>query len=165
MFMAGINPTNVRTSAEGPEVAVGTIGFNQTTAGPKGYIYVQDSGSGITDDGYVAVVDGSAFTAVMATTTTTAPGSGAGKMAGVARAAIAASGYGWLQIFGAGTVRVLASAAAYTLINSTATAGALDDDATAGAEVIDGIALDVANGGSTANVAAWIQWPRVARTL
>jgi hypothetical protein len=165
MFISGIDPTSVRTSTQGAEFAVGTIGFNQTSAGPKGYIYVQDSGSGITGDGYVALVDGSAFTAVMATTTTSAPGTGAGKLAGVARAAIAASGYGWLQIFGAGTVLVAASAAAYTLINTTATAGQLDDDATAGAEVIDGIVLDVANGGSAAVTAAWLNWPKVARTL
>ena len=165
MRIAGINPTNVRTSAEGPEVALGTVGWIETSAGPKAYIYVRDSGSGITGDGYVCDMDGSTFYANMTTTTTTAPGTGAGKLAGVARAAIAASGYGWLQVFGPGTVRVLASCAAYTLINSTATAGALDDDATASSEVIDGIALDVANGGSTANVAAWIQWPRVARTL
>lgn len=165
MFMAGINPTNVRTSTEGPEVAVGTIGFNQTTAGPKGYIYVQDSGSGITGDSYIALIDGSAFTAVMATVTTSAPGTGAGKAAGVARAAIAASGYGWLQIYGAGTIRTLASCAAYTLVNTTATAGAVDDDATASSEVIDGLALDTATGGAEASTAAWIQWPRVARTL
>lgn len=165
MYISGINPTNVRTSTEGAEFQVGTIGFNQTSAGPKGYIYVQDSGAGITGDGYVALVDGSAYTAIMASTTTSAPGTGAGKLAGVARAAIAASGYGWLQVFGAGTVRTLASAAAYTVINTTATAGALDDDAGAGSEVIDGIVLDVATGGAEASTAGFINWPRVGRTL
>lgn len=165
MYISGINPTNVRTSAQGPEFTPGTIGWNMTSAGPKGYIYVQDSGAAITGDGYVALVDGSAFTAIMASTTTSAPGTGAGKLAGVARAAIAASGYGWLQIFGAGTVRVAASCAAYTLINTTGTAGTLDDDATAGAEVVDGIALDVADGGSGGAVAGWLNWPKVGRTL
>lgn len=165
MFISGINPTNVRTSAEGPEFAVGSIGFNMTSAGPKGYMYVQDSGSAITGDGYVALVDGSAFTAVMASTTTSAPGTGAGMLAGVARAAIAASGYGWLQIFGAGKVKVNASCAAYTQINTTATAGSLDDDASAGAEIIDGIVLDVADGGTGVATAGWMNWPKVGRTL
>jgi hypothetical protein len=165
MFQAGIDPTKVRTSTEGPEFTVGTIAFNQSSAGPKGYIYVQDSGSAITGDGYVAVVDGSAFTAVMSTTTTTAPGTGAGKLVGVARAAIAASGYGWLQIFGAGVIRTSASCAAYTNINSTATAGQLDDDATAGSEVIEGIVLDTATGGAAATTAGWMNWPKVGRTL
>lgn len=165
MYISGIVADRVRTSAEGPEVAVGTIGWNQTSAGPKGYIYVRDSGSAITGDGYVCDIDGSAFTAVMSTTTTTAPGTGAGKPVGVARAAIAASGYGWLQIFGAGVIRTSASCAAYTIINSTATAGQLDDDATAGAEVIDGIVLDTATGGAAATTAGFINWPKVGRTL
>lgn len=164
-YITGITPTDVWTSTAVPPFAPGDIGFTKDSAGVKGYIFVKDSGSAITGDSYVCYIDGSAFTAVMCTTTTTAPGTGAGKAVGVARAAIAASGYGWLQIYGAGTVRVAASAAAYTLINSTATAGTLDDDATAGAEVIDGIALDVANGGSAAATAAWIQWPKVGRTL
>ena len=56
-------------------------------------------------------------------------------------------------------------AAAYTLINSTGTAGQLDDDATAGAEVIDGIALDAAVGGAAATAAGFINWPKVGRTL
>lgn len=166
MFMSGIDPTAVRTSAEGPAFAVGTIGFNQTSAGMKGYIYVLGGSGGITGDGYAAVVDGSSYTADMITTTTSAPGAGAGKLVGVARAAIAASGYGWLQIFGPGTVLVAASCAAYTRINSTATAGQLDDDATAGAEVVDGIALDAAcGGGGAAATAAFLNWPKVGPTL
>jgi hypothetical protein len=165
MYVSGIDPTSVRTVAEGAEYGLGQIGFNTTGAGVKGYIYVQDSGSGITGDGFVALMDGSNFTAVMATVTTSAPGAGAGKLAGVARTAIPANNYGWLQVFGAGTVRVAASCAAYTLINSTATAGQLDDDATAGAEVIDGMVLDVANGGAAGVVAGWLNWPKVGRTL
>ena len=162
MYISGIDPTDVSATAK---FSVGTVGWNQTSAGPKGYIYVQDSGSGITGDGYVALVDGSAFTAVMASTTTSAPGAGAGKLAGVARAAFTASYYGWLQIFGAGTVRTAASCAAYTVINTTGTAGQLDDDATAGAEVVDGIVLDTATGGAAAETAAFMNWPKVGRTL
>lgn len=165
MFQTGINATNVRTSAEGPEFAVGTVAFDTKAGLTKGYIYVQADASGVTGDGYVCDIDASTYIASMSTTTTTAPGTGAGKPVGVARAAIAASGYGWLQVFGAGTVRVAASAAAYTLLNSTGTAGQIDDDATAGAEVIDGIVLDTANGGAAGTAAGWIQWPKVGRTL
>lgn len=165
MYIFGIDPTKVRTSTEGAEFDIGQVGFNTTSDGSKGYIYVEDSGSGITGDGYVALINSSDFKAVMATTTTSAPGTGAGKMAGVARAAIAASGFGWLQIFGPGTVRVSASAAAHTLINTTATAGQLDDDATVGAEVMDGIVLNTANGASAATAAGFLNWPKVGRTL
>lgn len=165
MYISGIIPDRVKTSSEGPEFALGTIGFNTTSSGPKGYIYVQDSGSGITGAGYVALVDGSAFTAVMATTTTTAPGTGAGMLAGTALAAIAASGYGWLQIYGAGTAYVNAACAKFTVLNATATAGEIDDDATAGAEVIDGIVLTATAGGSAAATACFHDWPKVGRTL
>lgn len=164
MYIFGINPTSVRASTEVPEFGVGQIGFNITSSGPKGYIYVQDSGSAITGDGYVVVI-GSDFKAVMASTTTAAAGTGQGKMAGVARAAIAASGYGWVQIYGQGTVRTLTLAAAYTQLNVTATAGALDDDATSTRQVIDGMVLDTATGGATANTSGLLNWPRVGRTL
>lgn len=162
----GIDPTKVRTSTEGGEFKLGTLGYVETlTAGSKVYIYVQADASGITGDGFVALVDASSFQATMASTTSSAPGTGAGKLAGCARAAIAANGFGWLQIFGAGTVRTLASAVAYTILNTTATAGALDDDATAGSEVIDGMVLDVATGGAPASTAGFLNYPKVGRTL
>jgi len=178
----GIDPSKVRTSAEGAEFKLGSLGYEQESAGPpttamgvtggsgsqdnscKCYMYVE-AAAAITGDGYVVIVDGSAFTAAMVTDTLSAPGSGQGKAVGVARAAIASGGFGWVQVYGAGTVRVLANAAAYTQLTTSATAGSLDDATTAGLEVVEGIALDAANGGSTANVAAWINWPVVSRTL
>ena len=159
----GIDPTKVRTSTEGGEFRLGTLGVVETSAGTKEYVYVT-SAAGITGDGYVALVDGSSFDAVMASTTTSAPGTGAGKLAGCARAAIAAGGFGWLQIYGPGTVRAAAAAAIYTIVNTTATAGALDDDATAGSEVIDGIVFDAAPSGAGA-FAGFLNYPKVGRTL
>lgn len=165
MFVAGIKADSVRTSAQGPEVAVGTLGFSITTAGPKGYIYTQAGSGGVTGDGYVCLIDGSSYMVDLCTDTLSAPGVGQGKPIGIGRAAIAANGYGWLQVYGPGTVRVLALAALYTQLTTSATAGALDDATTVGLEVVDGIVLDATNGGSTANVAAWLNWPRVGRTL
>lgn len=162
MYISGIDPTqvdNVQTQL------LGQLGFNATSAGPKGYVYVLVGAGGFTGDGYIVDVDGSSYSAVMSTTTTTAPGTGAGKLVGAARAVATAGQYAWIQVYGPGTVRVAASCAAYTLINSTGTAGQLDDDATAGAEVIDGIVLDVANGGAAGTVAGWFNWPKVGRTL
>ena len=164
MYIFGIDPTKTRASTEGAEFDPGQIGFNIGSDGSKGYIYVQDSGSGITGDGYIALV-GSDGKAVMSSTAAAAPATGTGKIAGAARAAIAANGYGWLQIFGPGAVRVLASAVAYTTLNTTATAGAVDDDATTGARVIDGIVIDTANGASAGSVSGMFNWPRVGRTL
>ena len=161
MYQFGIDPTKTSTAAE---FEPGTVAFNSTADGSKGYIYVQANGA-ITGDGYVCDIDGSSFDAAMCTTTTTAPGTGQGKAVGIARVAFADNEFGWLQVFGPGTVRVAASCAAYTLLNSTATAGQIDDDATAGAEVIDGIVLDVANGGSAATAAGFLNFPKVGRTL
>lgn len=165
MYILGIVADRVRTSTEGPEFAVGTRGVNVTSSGPKEYVYVQDSGAGVTGAGYVVLIS-MAYTAIMASTTTSAPAAGQGKPAGVAVAAIAASGYGWVQVSGALTgVRVAASCAAYTTINTTATAGQLDDDATAGAEVIEGLVLNAANGGAAGLVAGMCTYPVVGRTL
>ena len=162
MYLMGVDPANDISST--PKHREGTLGANVTTAGIKVYMYVRANGA-ITGDGYVCDIDGSNYDAAMCTTTTTAPGTGAGKAVGVARAAFADNDYGWLQVYGPGLVRVAASAAAYTILNSTATAGQIDDDATAGAEVIDGIVLDTANGGSAGTAAGWLQWPKVGRTL
>jgi len=165
MSVIGIDSTKVRTSAEGPEFRVGTRGCTEDSSGvTREFVYVVSAG-GVTGAGYVCLVDGSSFDAVMATTTESAPGTGAQKMVGLGMAAIAAGGYGWLQVYGPCSVRVAASAAAYTTLNSTATSGQLDDDATAGAEVVEGLALDVAAGGSAATVAGFANYPHVGRTL
>lgn len=161
MIQLGIDPTRVSTT---PEFKIGSVVSTNDSTGTKSYIYVQANGA-ITGTGYVCDIDVSTFDAAMSTTTTTAPGTGAGKPVGIARTAFADNEYGWLQVYGTGVIRVSASAAAYTNLNSTATAGQIDDDATAGAEVIDGVILDTANGGAASTVAGFINWPKVGRTL
>lgn len=158
----GIDPTRVTSTSE---FGLGQRGGINSSEGYKEYIYVKADGTGITADGYVCDFDASTFIASMSTTTTTAPGTGAGKPVGVARAAFTASYFGWLQIYGSGIVQVGASCAAYTRLNSTATAGQIDDDATASSEIIDTIVLDVARGGTAGTAAGWIQYPKVANTL
>lgn len=161
MYVTGIKATEVSAT---PLHGVGTLGANVDSEGTKVYMYVRADGA-ITGDGYVVNIDVSTFDAAMCTTTTTAPGTGAGKPVGVAQVAFADNDYGWVQIYGQSSVRVSASAAAYTILNSTATAGQLDDDATASAEVIDGVILDVANGGAAAVANGFLNFPKVGRTL
>lgn len=162
MYVMGIDPT---ANDETPKFSLGQLGAQVTSAGTKVFMYCQADASGITGDGYVCVIDGSSFSADMIDTTNSAPDAGQGKPVGVARAAVTASYYCWLQVYGPGVVRVAASANDYDELNSTATAGQLDDDATAGAEVVDGIVLDTANGGAAATAAGWLNWPKVGRTL
>ena len=74
--------------------------------------------------------------------------------------------YGWLQIYGKGSARTLASAAKGTRLNSTSTDGALDDDGGTGAEAIDGLVLGTATGGEAAtNADAMFSYPTVGATL
>ncbi|MBT7878432.1 MAG: hypothetical protein HN738_10150 [Gammaproteobacteria bacterium] len=163
----GFDRTGVRTSAEGPEVSIGTrfVFDSPTTAtGQQEYMYVETS-EAVTAEGYLCVVD-SAFVAEMADTTSTAPGAGVGRPVGAAQAAIASGGYGWIQIYGKGPIRTLASAAKGTALTSSATPGAVDDATTAGLEVIDGLSLGTATGGGAAtNTDGFFNYPVVGRTL
>lgn len=167
--MIGFDPTAVRTSAEGPEWRVGSRFCwddeeADAVAGSKEFIYVS-AAEAITGAGYVCVMD-SDYDAEMLDTTSSAPGAGQGMPVGVAMAAIASGGYGWLQICGRATVRTLASAAVGTELNATATPGALDDDGSSGAEVVNGIALGTATGTAEANNDdAYLTYPHVGRTL
>lgn len=155
-YITGIDPSTTSTSAQ---FKLGALG---TTFDGKVFQYVQADGTGFSAGD--AVVLTSAFVGDQATTTTTAPGTGAGKAIGVPTVAFAASEYGWVQRYGAiSALNVGSSCAVYTILNSTATAGRLDDDATAGAEVIDGIVTTAAESSNSA--AAFLQWPKVGRTL
>lgn len=88
-----------------------------------------------------------------------------GDRAGVAPVAIASGEYGWLQIYGACTMNVLASCAANTRLNTTATAGSLDDDGTAGAMQVEGIYLTAARAASNGSAAGILNYPIVGVTL
>jgi hypothetical protein len=161
MYVMGIDPTKVRTSTEGPEFRVGTLGaVNGTTGGPKVYVYVS-SVAGVTAAGYVCTITEAAV-AEMVTTTTAAAGTLKGARVGTGTAAIAANGYGWVQIYGVCSVRCAAAAAIYTELYTTATAGALDDASTAVAK-IDGLVITAAAGGA-ATVAGFANWPKVGLT-
>lgn len=162
MFLVGIKPDQVWPSTEQPPYALGTLAADN--AG-RLYRMVKGDGTGITGPGYSAVIAAGNI-ASMASTTTTAPGANAGMPVGIGMAAIAANGFGWLAVYGSAVpTRVAANAAKGTVLNSTATAGQLDDDATAGAEVINGIGLEAANGGAAGLVAASLTFPHVSRTL
>ena len=170
MSTIGISEAQVRTSSEVPEFQLGTLGcFDENDNGtdPQGtkhYRYVKAS-EAITDEGYVCVMD-TDWSAQMLDTTSSAPGAGQGKPVGVALAAIAANGFGWLQVCGKGPIRTLASAAIGTELTSSATPGAVDDATSAGVEVINGLVLGTATGGAAAtNQDGYLTFPHVGRTL
>lgn len=164
MFITGILEDEVYTSLA---FQLGTRGVNTTSTGPKEFVFVQFPASTALAVGD-AVLFNSAGVASVCNTTTTTPGDAAGRMVGICRAVVtslAAAQYGWVQRTGASTLNAAASAVRNTALNTTATAGRLDDDATAGAEVVDGISLNTTVGGVAAVTACTLNFPYVGRTL
>lgn len=162
----GLSKDQVTAATATAAFRLGTVGgYDDPSNGYQEFIYGRANGA-VTAAGYLCVEE-TGFDFSMASTTTTAPGaSGAGSRCGAAQAALADNEYGWFQIYGKGSVRTLASAAKGTQLNSTATGGAVDDDATAGSEVINGLVLGTATGGTAAtNADALFSYPTVGRTL
>lgn len=162
----GISKDAIVSATGVPAFRLGTIGgYDDPTNGYQEFVYGRAAGA-VTAAGYVCV-EATGFDFAMATTTNTAPGaSGFGSRIGVAQAALADNEYGWFQVFGKGSVRTLASAAKGTRLNTTATAGALDDDGTASSEAIFGVVLGTATGGAEAtNADAMLAYPTVGTTL
>lgn len=160
-YVIGIYPSETWASTDIPPFRPGQRGKDDDG---NEYLFVRADSGGVTQY-YAAVVTSTAFVVDMIDTTNSAPGAQAGGIVCVPQVAIAASGYGWGLICGVGSVRTAASAAKGTLLNTTATAGQLDDDATAGAEVINGIALTAATGVAAAATVAYLTYPTVGRTL
>jgi len=164
----GFKSDYVVTAAEadaGLGYRLGTIQeYDDPDDGRQAFMWVE-AGETITAAGYLCVVD-SVYIAEMVDTTSTAGGAGQGARVGAAQAAIASGGQGWIQIYGKGSLRTLASCAAGTQLTCSATPGAVDDATTAGLEVIDGLTLGTATGGAEAtNTDAYFNYPCVGRTL
>ena len=162
----GISKDQVTAATATPEFRLGTVGgYDDPSVGYQEFVYGRADGA-VTGLGYLCV-EATGFDFAMATTTNTAPGaSGFGSRVGAAQAALADNQYGWFQIFGKGSLRTLASAAKGTRLNTTATAGAVDDDGTASAEAIVGVVLGTATGGAAAtNADAIFAYPSVGTTL
>lgn len=162
----GINKIEVTASSATAQFLLGTVGgYDDPVNGYQEFIYGRANGA-ITGAGYLCV-EATGFDFAMASTTTTAPGaSGFGSRCGAAQAALLDNEYGWFQVYGKGSLRTLASAAKGTALNSTSTAGAVDDDGSAGAEVINGLVLGTATGGSAAtNTDAIFNYPSVGATV
>lgn len=156
--LMGVDLTDDSTTAL---FELGTRHYDPNT--DKEWIYVQADAGGVTGTGYVVLVD-EAYAADMIDTTNSA--TGFGQIIGVSPIAVAASGYFWAQIGGVASVRVAASAAANVRLNTTATAGQIDDDGTAGSEVVENIALTTANGGAAGTAAGVItNVPKCGATL
>lgn len=164
----GIDPTEVGPANRPARFKLGTLGgYDHPELGYQEFIYGRAAAAIAGGLGFVCT-EGVNFGFTMATTANTAPGTagGPGSRVGVAQAALLINQFGWFQVYGRGSVRTAASAAIGTRLNTTATAGAVDDDGTAGARPINGAVLAVATGGAAAtNPNAVFSYPTVAQTL
>jgi hypothetical protein len=138
-----------------PPVPVGTV-----DVGPNGSEWVFCRANTALSAGFVAQI-GITFAADHVTTANSL----FNRPLGVPAVAIPANSFGWLQRKGPSSVRGLASAVADARLNTTATAGAIDDDGTVGAKVVNGITFTTAVGGVAANQAAMLNDPVVGVTL
>lgn len=123
----------------------------------KEYVFVQANGA---ISQYDAVIIDESYQADQLDTTNS--GSGFGDLVGVAPFAFADDDYGWVQVKGPCTVNVGSSCATNTQLNSTGTAGRIDDDAAVGSEDITGIVTTGAESSNTA--AAMLNYPTVGVT-
>lgn len=156
MYILGLDVSKVYDSEE---FALGSLG-----AAPDGKIYQFVRANGALDVvGDVVGIDETGDASPV-TVTTSAPAAGQGLPAGVVVTALADDEYGWVQRHGiVAAVNVATSCAAHTELNSTASGGRLDDDASAGAEVINGITTTAAESSNSA--AGILNWPYIGRTL
>ncbi|WP_226552974.1 hypothetical protein [Celeribacter naphthalenivorans] len=144
--MIGANLSNpVSTLEEGKGFG---LGDRYCATNGDEYIFVQADGAISAND---VVIISEAYQADQIDTTNS---DGAlGDRVGVAPAAFSDDDYGWVQVKGTCSINVATGAAANTKLNTTATAGRVDDDATAGAETIHGL---YTTGAESSNVAAGI---------
>lgn len=134
------------------------LGTVQWSDDGKAYVFVQANGAITAND---VVIMTEAYQADQIDTTNSA--GAIGDRVGIAPTTFADDEYGWIQIFGPATANVATSAAANTKLNSTATAGRIDDDATAGAETILGLYTTAAE--SSNEAPAILTWPYIDATL
>ena len=143
---------------DGDTVAQFALGTRMKGAGDREYVYVQADGAVAATD-FVILDD--AWQADQLDTTNSA--GKIGQLCGVSEGALADNEYGWIQIFGTCTGNVGTGTAEGDVVNSTGTAGRVDDDATSGAETLEGVHV-TATAASNAAVVT-LSYPRILATL
>jgi hypothetical protein len=159
--LIGVDTSNtIPTAAFGTSGKAFGLGDRHVDQAGNEWVFVRAGTGGITGTGYVVRIT-SAYVADMLSTANDARGT----LVGVAPVAFAANDYGWVQVKGTCPVRVAASCLADVRLNTTAVAGQIDDDGTAGAIEVVGITLTVANGGVAGNAPAVLNYPIQGVTL
>lgn len=166
MYIIGLDPTQT-FPAPASGVAPPQFTLGQLAADARGNIYrfVRADAGGVTDAGFFVIIEGANNQVDMLDNAVTVAGVGQGFPVGVAMAPIPVNGFGWVCVHGLVPIRVGANCALGTQLNCIPTVGAVDDDATATRQIIDGVSALATNGGATGNVNGYLTWPRVGRTI
>jgi hypothetical protein len=160
MSLVGANFQDTVLSGQAKEGKAFGLGQIITSYDGKKYVWLQASAA-ITGAGFVCFIT----TANLATMLSTA-NDAIGSRVAIAPAAMATGDQGWFQIAGfCDAVQVLASCAANARVNATATAGALDDDGTAGSMSILGLVLSTARAASPGTAPAILNYPTIGVVL
>lgn len=161
MFAIGANTLDTIPAAEIRNGRAFSVGDTFIDSNGRGWTFCV-AGGAITGAGFIVTIDPVTFSATMLSTANDARGN----LVGVAPLAVASGEFFWAQRFGfCDNIQVLASAAANTRLNTTATAGALDDDNTVGAFTIDGLVLSSARAASQGNAPGMLNWCIVGGVL
>ncbi len=161
----GISPTQITAATATAAFRLGTRGgYDHPTYGYQEFVYGRANGA-VTGLGYLCV-EQTGFDFALASLTSTAPGaSGFGTRCAAAQAALADNEFGWFQVYGKGSLRLLGATAIGTRLNSSATGGAVDDAATSGSEVINGLVIMTLTSGDATTTDAMFSYPTVGATL
>lgn len=158
-----VSPIGADPEAANDEVAQFAAGTIARGNDGDEYVYVKANADGIASAGQAVLLDED-WVADLLDSTNSA--TAFGQKVGVARTAITANYWGWVQVAGVTTLQVAASCAANAALTSSATAGQVDDATTAGLEVIDRMILTTAQGaGGAGTAAALLTHPTVGATL
>jgi hypothetical protein len=161
----GLDPLALGLATNVPAFRLGSAGlYDDPVQGTKEYIY--GSAVGTQTLGQVCV-EGVAGVWTPVTTALSAAGQvgGYGTRVGVAQAAASAGQFCWYQVFGTCSALTAGAVAIGTRINTTATAGAVDDDGTAGARPIHGMVWKTLVAGALVGADARICYPTIGLTI
>lgn len=140
----GIDPTSVSLTPLFAPGVRGAVEDQTAGSGVKEYIYVSFVASTARAIGDAVLVS-SAGAAVGATSTNGAAGQAVGRKVGIVVAtvaSVAATQYGWVQVYGVSAVAALTLCVQNSLLYTTGTAGAVDDTSTV---LISGLVLNSTN--------------------
>ena len=162
----GIDPTRTWTSTEMTGFQPGDVGgFDDINEGYKEFVFGQAEANALAIGNVLVEGPGYVFTRV--TTTNSAPGQvgGHGTRVAIAMAVVPANGFGWFQIYGRAAALTAAAVAVGTRINTTATAGAVDDDGTVGARPILGMVWKTLVASGTVGADCRLSYPTIGLTI